>query len=150
MLFYLFPASTKIVGLLTSSSNSSLKNFFVCPDQLKVPQNLDYRLTFTAGKAPNVVQNCGAPCYKLFFGSEDILKIRKILGLTSVATCLICLFALATYLVSCTARFNVQIINWSWTKRGGFSSYNRSKMKRIYIPWNYNFWILLETVFISD
>ena len=43
-----------------------------------------------------VVDNCGAPCYKLFFGISDISLVRQIVGIAAIISFLSCLFTLVS------------------------------------------------------
>ena len=63
---------------------------------MKVPPGFEFRLQFGSS---HVVPDCGAPCYKLFFSSDDVMFVRKIVGLTSLVSTLTCLWALVTFAV---------------------------------------------------
>jgi hypothetical protein len=45
------------------------------------------------------VDDCGAPCYKLFFSGDDVKFVRNLVGLTSLTSTLACLWALLTFAV---------------------------------------------------
>ena len=44
-----------------------------------------------------VVDNCGAPCYKLFFGQSDISLVRKIVGAAAIISFISCIFTLVSF-----------------------------------------------------
>lgn len=92
-----------------SSSNSYLpknkspyqgKDFgFVCPEQFKVPEVLEY--SFRVGN--KVEKNCGAPCHLMFF--ENKRQFSRIWIGTWAVLCLVsCLFTVCTFLID-TDRF---------------------------------------------
>jgi len=73
---------------------------FICPAQLKAPQDRDYSLRVYQTTAPD----CGAPCYGMFYDKVQIntfLIWNNVFGLVGL---LPCLFIIATYLIE-TQRF---------------------------------------------
>lgn len=75
---------------------------FICPAALKTPVELEYKLHF--GNENLVVENCGAPCYKLFFEQSDISLVRTLVGIGAIILFISCSFTLATFCID-TARF---------------------------------------------
>jgi len=75
---------------------------FVCPAALKVPPEYEYSVSI--GRKPHVVEDCGAPCYRLFFSPETRDYVRGwVVGWAAV--CLVSsLFTLATFFLD-TERF---------------------------------------------
>jgi hypothetical protein len=48
------------------------------------------------GRSRWTAENCGAPCYKLFFGHSDITLVRQIVGVAAVISFVSCLFTLVS------------------------------------------------------
>lgn len=72
---------------------------FVCPEQFKVPEILEY--SFKVGD--KVEKNCGAPCKMMFFeGERNFSKIW--IGTWAILCCASCLFTVCTFLLD-TDRF---------------------------------------------
>ncbi|XP_057665395.1 frizzled-7-B isoform X2 [Diorhabda carinulata] len=76
------------------------KNYgFVCPEQFKVPDVLEY--SFKVGA--KVEKNCGAPCHLMFF--EHRKNFSKIwVGTWAILCSVSCLFTVCTFLID-TGRF---------------------------------------------
>ena len=77
---------------------------FVCPVQLQVPPDHEYKLSI--GRNPKIVNvsNCGAPCYRLFFAEEDINQMQLWVGIWSFVCLLVTLFTILTFCID-TSRF---------------------------------------------
>lgn len=72
---------------------------FVCPQQFKVPEILEY--SFKVGK--QVEKNCGAPCRLMFF--EDRRQFSRVwVGTWAILCTASCLFTVCTFLID-TNRF---------------------------------------------
>lgn len=72
---------------------------FVCPEQFKVPEVLDY--VFKVGGKPE--KNCGAPCKKMFFEKKRPFA-RIWVGTWAILCAASCLFTVCTFLID-TNRF---------------------------------------------
>jgi frizzled protein 1/7 len=68
---------------------------FVCPSQLAAPRDLDYSLR--VGQV--VAEDCGAPCYGMFFDTQEVGMIQTWVGVWSILALFSCLFTLATCLI---------------------------------------------------
>jgi frizzled protein 1/7 len=67
---------------------------FVCPEQFKVPPNLEYVL-----KVGNKIEkNCGAPCDEMFFSADEKQFARIWIGVWSILCLVSCLFTVLTFL----------------------------------------------------
>ena len=64
------------------------------------------------------IPNCGAPCYKLFFNHEEILKARTIIGLLAILSASMTAFALLTYLVNKLNIFHSLVLHFKCTGEG--------------------------------
>ena len=87
---------TKRPKVFPGPKNNSSLGRFVCPEQLKVPHGHEFRLKFGTD---HIVDDCGAPCYKLFFSVADVTFVRKVVGITALISTLACVLALITYAV---------------------------------------------------
>ncbi|XP_045471236.1 frizzled-7-B [Harmonia axyridis] len=68
---------------------------FVCPEQFKVPEILEY--SFKVGE--RVEKNCGAPCKMMFF-SENKRQFAKVwIGIWAIICSVSCLFTVCTFLI---------------------------------------------------
>lgn len=68
---------------------------FVCPAQLAAPKDLDYRL-----RIGNVLANdCGAPCYSMFFNVEAVGMLNTWIGVWAIVALISCIFTMATFLI---------------------------------------------------
>ena len=68
---------------------------FICPAQLKAPKDKDYNLKVGGRK----VEDCGAPCYNMFFRQDNIVKINIWSGVWAIFAMIPCLFTIVTYLI---------------------------------------------------
>ena len=77
---------------------------FVCPAPLQVPPDLEYKMSI--GRSPRTVdvKNCGAPCYRLFFNSEDIEQMHLWVGIWAIVCLISTLFTILTFFID-TSRF---------------------------------------------
>ena len=77
---------------------------FVCPAQLQVPTQHEYKLSI--GRAPRIVNvtDCGAPCYRLFFNGEDINQMQIWVGIWSIVCLISTLFTNISFCMD-TSRF---------------------------------------------
>ena len=77
---------------------------FVCPAQLQVPPDHEYKLSI--GRTPKIVNvtNCGAPCYRLFFSGDDINQMQLWVGILSIPCLVSTLFTIITFCID-TSRF---------------------------------------------
>lgn len=73
---------------------------FVCPEQFKVPEVLEY--SFKVGN--KVEKNCGAPCHKMFFSENKRQFSRVWIGTWAILCTASCLFTVCTFLID-TDRF---------------------------------------------
>lgn len=73
---------------------------FVCPEQFKVPEILEYR--FKVGQKNE--KNCGAPCKMMFFSENKRQFSRVWVGTWSIMCAVSCLFTVCTFLID-TDRF---------------------------------------------
>ncbi|KAJ8940051.1 hypothetical protein NQ314_010883 [Rhamnusium bicolor] len=73
---------------------------FVCPEQFKVPEVLEY--SFKVGD--KVEKNCGAPCHMMFFNENKRQFSRVWIGTWAVLCTASCLFTVCTFLID-TDRF---------------------------------------------
>ncbi len=89
--------STEIPGIPNSYDQMM---DFVCPASLSAPKEVDYQL-----RIGNVIaKDCGAPCSRMFFDSDNISFFRNWIGSWAVFAMLSCIFTLATFCID-TARF---------------------------------------------
>lgn len=72
---------------------------FVCPEQFKVPEVLEY--SFKVGE--KIEKNCGAPCKKMFFEEQRPFS-RVWVGTWAILCTASCLFTVCTFLID-TNRF---------------------------------------------
>ena len=77
---------------------------FVCPAQLRVNKELDYKLSI--GSSPRIVNvtECGAPCYRLFFQKDDIWLMQKYIIIFSTFCFAFTLFTITTFFID-TSQF---------------------------------------------
>ena len=77
---------------------------FVCPAQLQVPPDHDYKLSI--GRSPRSVnvKDCGAPCNRLFFNVDDINQMQLWVGIWAIVCMLSTLFTIITFCID-TSRF---------------------------------------------
>ncbi|KAJ8951872.1 hypothetical protein NQ318_019848 [Aromia moschata] len=88
-------------GRAASKSRSPYHDYgFVCPEQFKVPEVLEY--SFRVGD--KVEKNCGAPCHLMFFGETKRQFSRVWIGTWAILCCASCLFTVCTFLID-TDRF---------------------------------------------
>ncbi|CAH0556519.1 unnamed protein product [Brassicogethes aeneus] len=73
---------------------------FVCPEQFKVPDVLEY--SFKVGE--KIEKNCGAPCNLMFFNEHKQQISRVWIGMWAFLCATSCLFTVCTYLID-TERF---------------------------------------------
>ncbi|XP_030751150.1 frizzled-2 [Sitophilus oryzae] len=102
------PSSTQSSS--ASNSNQRTNNFhvplhgknlgFVCPEQFKVPPDLEYSFRVK----DKVEKNCGAPCHMMFFNEKKIQFSRVWVSIWSVLCCASCFFTVSTFLID-TDRF---------------------------------------------
>lgn len=94
----------EIIASKTSSPKQKLPFYgrdigFVCPQQFKVPEILEY--SFKVGK--KLEKNCGAPCHLMFFENRRQFS-RNWIGAWAILCTLSCLFTVCTFLID-TNRF---------------------------------------------
>ena len=68
---------------------------FVCPSTMAAPKDLDYE--FRIGNV--VSENCGAPCYGMFFNKSQIGTLNNLVGIWAIVSSLACFFTLCTYFI---------------------------------------------------
>ncbi|XP_053603834.1 frizzled-7 [Plodia interpunctella] len=79
------------------------KNYgFVCPEQFKVPKNLDLEYSLKVGQ--KVEQDCGVPCNRMFFSENERNFSRLWIGIWATLCTVSCLFTVLTFLID-TDRF---------------------------------------------
>lgn len=93
----------KLESFKTSTISPGIPNkydegFVICPAQLKAPKDKDYSLA--VGDVQ--VEDCGAPCYNMFFGQGKITQINTWSGVWAIFGMIPCLFTIATYLIDPT------------------------------------------------
>jgi len=71
---------------------------FVCPAQLQVEPELEYRLTV----GEKEVADCGAPCNQMFFTQGQRQFSRFWVGCWSIICLVSCLFTILSFLIDCT------------------------------------------------
>ena len=75
---------------------------FVCPKAFQVPPEYEYKLSI--GRQGHVVENCGAPCTKLFFGEVSIHQMRIWVCIWAFISIGSTLITISTFLID-TGRF---------------------------------------------
>lgn len=71
---------------------------FICPKQLKVDPELEYKLTV----GDKTVLDCGAPCDQMFFTQGQRQFSRFWVGLSSVVCLLSCAFTILSFVIDCS------------------------------------------------
>ncbi|XP_060517028.1 frizzled-2 [Cylas formicarius] len=78
------------------NSPNHAKNFgFVCPEQFKVPADLEYSFKV----ADKVEKNCGAPCHMMFFSESERQFSKVWIGIWGILCSASCLFTVFTFLI---------------------------------------------------
>lgn len=75
--------------------SSGLGGPFVCPAQLQVPSDQEYKLYV----GDQVVKDCGAPCYKMFFTEGEVSFSQYWVGCWAVLCLASCTFTILSFLI---------------------------------------------------